>query len=70
MDTPAILKRDSPLEAKDKASEKEVRPFALMDQAGVNLLNRLDRIEHGGKLPDSFDGAIEIKKINGAVGIA
>ncbi len=69
MDTPAILKRDSPLEAKDReerASEKEVRPYALIDQAGVNLLNRLDRIEQGGKLPDSFDGAIEIKKINGA----
>lgn len=69
MDTPAILKRDSPLEAKDReerAFEKAVRPYALMDQAGVNLLNRLDRIEHGGKLPDSFDGAIEIKKINGA----
>jgi len=66
MDTPAILRRDTPRDGEDKASEKAVRQFSLVDQAGVNLLNQLDRIEHGGKLPDSFDGAIEIKKIDGA----
>jgi hypothetical protein len=67
MDTPGILKRDTAFEAKDRVAEKEVRPFALMDQAGVNLLNRLDRIEHGGRLPENFNGAIEIKKVNGAM---
>jgi hypothetical protein len=66
MDAPGFMKRPT-LEGNERASEGEVRPLVHVDQAGVNLLNRLERIEQAGKLPESFNGAVEIKKINGAM---